>query len=136
MSVETKGPRDGGLVVAKTILVADDEPYVLRSLEFILKKEGYNVITATNGQEAFDKVNAETPDLVFLDIQMPKMDGNTVCRQLREDPGKKSLYIIMITAKGQEADRINSLESGANEFITKPFSPRKVISRVKEILGE
>ena len=122
--------------MAKTILVADDEPYVLRSLEFILKKEGYNVITATNGQEAFDKVNAETPDLVFLDIQMPKMDGNTVCRQLREDESKKSIYIIMITAKGQETDRINSLESGANEFITKPFSPRKVISRVKEILGE
>ena len=120
----------------KTILVADDEPFVLRSLEFILKKEGYNVITATNGQEAYDRILAQKPDLVLLDIQMPKLDGNSVCRQLREEPSTAHLYIIMITAKGQEVDRVNSLESGANEFITKPFSPRKVVTRVKEILGE
>ena len=120
----------------KTILVADDEPYVLRSLEFILKKEGYIVLTATNGQDAYDQATQQTPDLVFLDIQMPKMDGNTVCRQLRLHPERSGLYIIMITAKGQEADRLNSMESGANEFITKPFSPRKVVSRVKELLGE
>lgn len=120
----------------KTILVADDEPYVLRSLEFILKKEGYTVLTATNGQDAYDQATQQTPDLVFLDIQMPKMDGNTVCRQLRQHPERNGLYIIMITAKGQEAVRLNSMESGANEFITKPFSPRKVVSRVKELLGE
>lgn len=122
--------------MAKTIVIADDEPYVLRSLEFILKKEGYKVVTATNGADAFDRVNDSAPDLVFLDIQMPQMDGNTVCRKLREDPSKKDLYIVMITAKGQEADRIHSLEMGANEYITKPFSPRKLVSRVKEILGE
>lgn len=122
--------------MSKTIVIADDEPYVLRSLEFILKKEGYRVVTATNGADAFDRVNEESPDLVFLDIQMPKMDGNTVCQKLREDPAKKDLYIVMITAKGQEADRIHSLEMGANEYITKPFSPRKLVTRVKEILGE
>jgi two-component system alkaline phosphatase synthesis response regulator PhoP len=122
--------------VAKTILVADDEPYVLRSLEFILKKEGYTVLTATNGQDAYDLATSESPDLVFLDIQMPKMDGNTVCRLLREHPERNKLYIIMITAKGQEVDRQNSMESGANEFITKPFSPRKIVTRVKEIVGE
>ena len=120
----------------KTILVADDEPFVLRSLEFILKKEGYTVLTATNGQDAFDLATQQTPDLVFLDIQMPRMDGNTVCRNLRQHPERSGLYIIMITAKGQEADRLNSMESGANEFITKPFSPRKVVARVKELLGE
>ncbi|MEW6278489.1 MAG: response regulator [Candidatus Eremiobacterota bacterium] len=120
----------------KTILVADDEPFVLRSLEFILKKEGYRVLTAVDGQEALDKAVQERPDLLLLDIQMPRMDGNTVCRTLREDPERKDVYIVMITAKGQEADRIQSLESGANEYITKPFSPRKVITRVKEILGE
>lgn len=120
----------------KTILVADDEPFVLRSLEFILKKEGYTVLTATNGQEALDLATSNSPDLVFLDIQMPKMDGNTVCKELRLNPERASLYIIMITAKGQEADRLTSMESGANEFMTKPFSPRKVITRVKEILGE
>ncbi len=120
----------------KTIVIADDEPYVLRSLEFILKKEGYTVVTATNGQDAYDRVNDSDPDLVFLDIQMPQMDGNAVCQKLREDPAKKDLYIVMITAKGQEADRIHSLEMGANEYITKPFSPRKLVGRVKEILGE
>lgn len=122
--------------MAKTILVADDEPYVLRSLEFILKKEGYRVLTAADGQEALDKAVEERPDLLLLDIQMPRMDGNSVCRSLRENPERKDVYIVMITAKGQEADRLQSLECGANEYITKPFSPRKVISRVKEILGE
>lgn len=122
--------------MGKTILVADDEPAVLRSLEFILKKEGYRVLTAVNGQEAYDLASANLPDLVLLDIQMPRMDGNQVCRQLRDTPASAELYIIMITAKGQESDRLNSMESGANEYITKPFSPRKVIARVKEILGE
>jgi len=122
--------------LGKTILVADDEPAVLRSLEFILKKEGYRVLTAVNGQEAYDQASANLPDLVLLDVQMPRMDGNQVCRQLRDEPASANLYIIMITAKGQESDRVNSMESGANEYITKPFSPRKVIARVKEILGE
>lgn len=122
--------------MAKTIVIADDEPHVLRSLEFILKKQGYNVLTAINGEEAFNRVQESSPDLVFLDIQMPKMDGNAVLRKLRDTPEYASLYVVMITAKGQEVDRLNSLESGANEYITKPYSPRKLISRVREILGE
>ena len=120
----------------KTIVIADDEPHVLRSLEFILKKQGYIVVTAVNGEEALERVKESNPDLVFLDIQMPKMDGNSVLRHLRDDPNYQDLYIVMITAKGQEADRLNSLESGANEYVTKPYSPRKLIGRVKEILGE
>ena len=120
----------------KTIVIADDEPHVLRSLEFILKKQGYRVVTATNGEEALDRVKENNPDLVFLDIQMPKMDGNTVLRKLREEEQFASLYIVMITAKGQEVDRLNSLESGANEYVTKPYSPRKLVTRVQEILGE
>lgn len=122
--------------MSKTIVIADDEPHVLRSLEFILKKQGYKVITASNGEEALEKVKGNSPDLVFLDIQMPKMDGNTVLKKLREDEAYQELYIVMITAKGQETDRLNSLESGANEYVTKPYSPRKLIARVKEILGE
>ena len=120
----------------KTILVADDEPYVLRSLEFILKKEGYRVVTATDGVDALEKIRAEKPDLVFLDIQMPRKDGNAVCEELRQDPATQGLPVIMITAKGQEADRLHSLQSGADEYITKPYSPRKVADRVREILGE
>lgn len=122
--------------MSKTIVIADDEPHVLRSLEFILKKQGYSVVTAVNGEEALERVKETNPDLVFLDIQMPKMDGNSVLRHLRDDPNYQDLYIVMITAKGQEADRLNSLESGANEYVTKPYSPRKLIGRVKEILGE
>ncbi len=120
----------------KTIVIADDEPHVLRSLEFILKKQGYRVVTATNGEEALERIKSNNPDLVFLDIQMPKMDGNTVLRKLREEAQYQDLYIVMITAKGQEVDRLNSLESGANEYVTKPYSPRKLVSRVQEILGE
>lgn len=120
----------------KTIVIADDEPHVLRSLEFILKKQGYRVVTATNGEEALARVVEQDPDLVFLDIQMPKMDGNTVLRKLRDDDRFKDLYIVMITAKGQEVDRLNSLECGANEYVTKPYSPRKLVARVQEILGE
>ena len=97
--------------MAKKILVADDEPFVLRSIEYTLARAGYNVVTATDGEEAFHKVLAEAPDLVFLDIQMPRMDGNEVCKKLRQDPSRKSLPIIVITAKGQESERLFSLDA-------------------------
>ncbi len=122
--------------MAKKILVADDEPYVLRSIEYTLSRAGYAVVTAVDGQEALDKALAESPDLVFLDIQMPRMDGNEVCKKLREDPTRAALPIIVITAKGQESERLFSLECGASDYITKPYSPRKMLERVKEILGE
>lgn len=122
--------------MAKKILVADDEPYVLRSIEYTLARAGYSVVTAVDGEEAYHKIHAENPDLVFLDIQMPRMDGNEVCKKLRQEPERKDLYIIVITAKGQESERLFSLECGASEYITKPYSPRKMLERVKEILGE
>lgn len=122
--------------MAKKILVADDEPFVLRSIEYTLSRAGYTVITAVDGEEALGKIRTENPDLVFLDIQMPRIDGNEVCRQLRKDPERKDLYIIVITAKGQESERLFSLQCGASEYITKPYSPRKMLERVKEILGE
>lgn len=122
--------------MAKKILVADDEPFVLRSIEYTLSRAGYTVITAVDGEEALGKIRVENPDLVFLDIQMPRIDGNEVCRQLRSDPERKDLYIIVITAKGQESERLFSLQCGASEYITKPYSPRKMLERVKEILGE
>jgi two-component system alkaline phosphatase synthesis response regulator PhoP len=122
--------------MSKKILVADDEPYVLRSIEYTLARAGYLVVTAVDGEEAFNKVQVENPDLVFLDIQMPRMDGNEVCKKLRQDPTRKDLPIIVITAKGQESERLFSLECGASDYITKPYSPRKMLERVKEILGE
>ena len=120
----------------KKIVVADDEPYVLRSLEYTLSRAGYQVVTAVDGQDALEKIVAEIPDLVFLDIQMPRLNGNEVCRRLRQESTLPDLHVIVITAKGQESERQFALECGASEYITKPYSPRKVLERVREILGE
>lgn len=122
--------------MAKKILVVDDEPFIVRSLTFVLKKQGYETITATDGEEAVTKIQEEKPDLVFLDVMMPKKTGFEVCQEVRANPEMGDLYIIMLTARGQEADRERGLRLGVNEFMTKPFSPSKVIEKVKEVLGE
>lgn len=119
----------------KTILIADDEPYLIRSLSFVLKKEGYLVETAMDGLEALEKIKRLKPDLVFLDIQLPKMDGFEVCRQIRADPELGETYIIMLTAKGQDLDRQRGLAVGAHEYLTKPFSPKELIGHLRELLG-
>jgi len=119
----------------KKILVVDDEPHILRSLTFVLKKEGYDVSSATNGEEALAKIRESKPSLMFLDVMMPKKNGYEVCQEVKGDPGLNDIYIIMLTAKGQEADREKGLSLGADEFITKPFSPMKIVERVREILG-
>ena len=117
------------------ILVVDDEPYITRSLEFILKKAGYDVATATNGEDALSAVRVAQPRLMFLDIMMPRKNGYDVCREIKGDPDLTDIYIIMLTAKGQGADREQGLIVGADEFITKPFSPSQVLTRVRELLG-
>jgi len=119
----------------KKILVVDDEPHIIRSLTFVLAKEGYDVSSATNGEEAMARVRELKPDLMFLDVMMPKKNGYEVCQEVKGDPGLSDIYVIMLTAKGQEADREKGLSLGADEFITKPFSPMKVVERVKELLG-
>jgi DNA-binding response OmpR family regulator len=119
----------------KKILVVDDEPHILRSLTFVLKKEGYDVSSATNGEEALAKIRESKPSLMFLDVMMPKKNGYEVCQEVKGDPSLSGICIIMLTAKGQEADREKGLSLGADEFITKPFSPMKVVERVREILG-
>lgn len=119
----------------KKILVVDDEPYVIRSLTFVLEKQGYDVSSATNGEEAMAKVRESKPNLMFLDVMMPKKNGYEVCLEVKNDPSLSDIYIIMLTAKGQEADREKGLSLGADEFITKPFSPMKIVERANEILG-
>lgn len=121
--------------MAKKILVVDDEPFIVRSLTFVLKKQGYETVTATDGEEALAKIREERPDLVFLDVMMPKRDGYEVCRQVRASPEMGNPYIIMLTARGQEADKERGLRLGVDEFMTKPFSPSKVIERAKAVLG-
>ncbi len=120
--------------MSKKILVVDDEPFVLRSLMFVLGKHGYETIAAKDGREALKMIEKEKPDLVFLDVMMPYLNGYEVCRKIRQDPQNDDLYIIMLTAKGQDRDRKKGLNVGANEFMVKPFSPSRVIQRVKEIL--
>jgi DNA-binding response OmpR family regulator len=121
-------------VSEKRILVVDDEPYILKSLTFVLKKEGFQVEAATNGLEAMEKISQCKPDLVFLDIMMPKMNGLEVCQWIRDDPNFRDIYVIILTAKGQEADREKGLKLGADEYMTKPFSPSHVVKRIDKVL--
>ena len=117
------------------ILIVDDDPHVIRSLTFVLNKEGYDSLSATNGEEAILKIRESKPSLVFLDVMMPRKNGYEVCQEVKGDPTLSDIYIIMLTAKGQEADREIGLGMGADEFVTKPFSLMKLIERVKQILG-
>jgi two-component system, OmpR family, alkaline phosphatase synthesis response regulator PhoP len=120
---------------AKTILVVDDEPFILRALTFVLNREGYRTISASNGEEALARIREERPALVFLDVMMPRKDGFEVCREIKDDPVTAGVHIILLTAKGQDADRERGLAAGANEYMTKPFSPSEVVSRVREVVG-
>ncbi len=119
----------------KKILVVDDEPNVVRTLTFVLKKEGYDVSSAVNGEEAIARVKESKPNLMFLDVMMPKKNGYEVCRELKSDLTLRDIHIVMLSAKGQEADRDKALSLGANEFMAKPFSPIGVVGRVKELLA-
>jgi DNA-binding response OmpR family regulator len=118
------------------ILVIDDEPYILRSLSYLLTREGYAVETASNGEEGLERVRDLRPPLVFLDIMMPNMNGYEVCEQIKQDASLAGTYVIMLSAKGQQIDRERGLLGGADEYMTKPFSPREVAQRVRTILSE
>ena len=119
----------------KKILIVDDEPFIIRSLEFVLRKEGYDIATASNGEEAMSAIRESKPRLLFLDVMMPKKNGYEVCEEVKGDPDLRDIHIVMLSAKGQQADKEKGLSVGADEFINKPFSPSQVVSRVKEILG-
>ena len=119
----------------KKILVVDDEPNVITSLSFVLGKEGYDVSSAANGEDALAKIRQLKPSLVFLDVMMPKKNGYEVCQEVKKDSSLSDIHIIMLTAKGQEADREKGLSAGADEFMPKPFSLMVVVNRVKELLG-
>jgi DNA-binding response OmpR family regulator len=120
----------------RRILVVDDEPHVIRSLTFVLEKEGYDVSSAANGEEAMAKIQESKPKLVFLDVMMPKKNGYEVCKEVKSNSSLSDIHIIMLTAKGQEADRKKGLDSGADEFMTKPFSLKTVVDKAREILGD
>ena len=117
------------------VLVVDDEPFICRSLSFVLQKENYDVSEARNGEEALQVIRDIKPDLVFLDVMMPKMNGFDVTREVKSDPEFKGTKIILLTAKGQDADRAHGVEAGADDYMTKPFSPSKILERARRILG-
>ena len=116
------------------ILVVDDEPEAVELIEFNLKQAGFGSVSAGDGAEALKKARSLTPALIVLDLMMPEMDGLEVCRILRRDPATASIPIIMLTAKAAEMDRIVGLELGADDYLTKPFSPRELVLRIKRIL--
>ena len=115
----------------KTILVVDDEPRIVEAVSMNLDVEGYQVSAASNGYEALDKVTKELPDLVILDVMMPEMDGFETLKSIRE---VSSVPVIMLTVKGEETDRVKGLDLGADDYVTKPFGPRELVSRVKAAL--
>jgi DNA-binding response OmpR family regulator len=119
----------------KKILVCDDEPHILEAVAYVARKDGYTVLTAENGEEALRLARSERPGLVLLDLNMPIKSGYEVCEELKGDPDTRDIHVIVLTAKGQDSDRAKGIAAGADEFITKPFSPRKLRQRISEILG-
>jgi two-component system, OmpR family, alkaline phosphatase synthesis response regulator PhoP len=119
------------------ILIVDDEPHIRMLIEQTLEEledEGVNFITAVNGEEALNLICEEKPDLVFLDVMMPKMNGIEVCRRVKKELGLNEVYIVLLTAKGQELDRQKGQEVGADVYMTKPFSPEALLSKAREVL--
>jgi DNA-binding response OmpR family regulator len=121
--------------MAKKILIVDDEPNIVISLEFLMKKEGFEVAVANDGDEALAKVASFNPDLLLLDVMMPKKSGFEVCEALRADSERAGLKIVMLTAKGRDTEMAKGLAIGADAYVTKPFSTRELVDKVKEMLA-
>lgn len=121
--------------MARDVLIVDDEPNIVLSLQFLMKKAGFNVRVARDGDEALAEVARARPDLVLLDVMMPKRDGFDVCQTIRANPDWRDVRIIMLTAKGRDIEREKGLALGADDYITKPFSTRDVLAQVERLLG-
>jgi DNA-binding response OmpR family regulator len=120
--------------VSKTVLVCDDERFILESVTWVVRQEGYGVLTAEDGEQALVRARSEHPDLMLLDIMLPGKTGFEVCRELKADPETSGIYIVLLTCLGQESDREEAERCGADEFLTKPFSPRHLRRRLHEVL--
>ena len=118
----------------QTILVVDDEPDIVEIIQYNLEKSGFDVIVAADGSAALEKARDETPDLIVLDLMLPGLEGTDVCRILKQDERTRSIPILMLTAKSEEIDRIIGLELGADDYVVKPFSPREIALRIRNIL--
>jgi two-component system phosphate regulon response regulator PhoB len=117
-----------------TVLIVDDEPDAVEMVAYNLKQAGYTVISAQNGAEALDKVRNAAPHLILLDVMLPELDGMELCKIFRNTPATAAIPIVMLTAKAAEIDRVLGLELGADDYVTKPFSPRELLLRIKKLL--
>jgi DNA-binding response OmpR family regulator len=117
------------------VLIVDDEPNIVLSLEFLMKKSGYEVAIARDGEAALAAIAQRVPDLILLDVMMPKLDGFEVCQRVRANPAWSRARIIMLTAKGRDVEKQKGLALGADDYITKPFATGEVVDRVRQLLG-
>ena len=117
-----------------SILIVDDEHYIVTSLSYVMKNAGFDVSSAADGEEALEKITATRPDLVILDVMLPKLDGFEVCEAVRANSDLNSVRIVMLTAKGRDSERRKGLDLGADDYLTKPFSTRDILDRAKELL--
>ncbi len=120
--------------MSHSVLVVDDEPNIVMSLEFLMEQAGFEVRVAADGEAALKVMEDKVPDLVLLDVMMPKRDGYDLCQMIRAKPEWKDVRIIMLTAKGREVEREKGMALGADDYVTKPFSTRELVERVKTIL--
>jgi len=121
--------------VGQRILIVDDEPNIIASLEFLLGRGGYDVRVARNGEEALSEAERFAPELVLLDVMMPKLNGYEVCQRLRQGPAGRLMKIVMLTARGRDVDVRKGMALGADLYVTKPFSTKDLVARVKELLA-
>jgi DNA-binding response OmpR family regulator len=128
-------PKEGGQAMAKRVLVVDDEPNIVMSLRFLMEREGFQVEVASTGQAAVAALDRAPADLVLLDIMMPELDGFEVCQRIRDNPAWRATKIVMLTAKGRDIERDKGLALGADEYVTKPFSTRDLVAKVKQMLA-
>ena len=120
--------------MSQKVLVADDEPFILRSLGFVLERAGFDVHVARDGEEALEQVRNLVPNICILDVMMPNRNGYEICEIIKGDPDLRHIHVILLTAKGQESAKQRGLDAGADEYMTKPFSPTRIVERVCQIL--
>jgi two-component system alkaline phosphatase synthesis response regulator PhoP len=118
----------------ETILIVEDEKDIVKMLDYNLKKEGYKTLIASDGEDALDAASTKHPDLILLDLMLPGLDGLEVCKELKLERKTAAIPVIMLTAKAQESDKVVGLELGADDYVTKPFSPRELIARIRAVL--
>jgi DNA-binding response OmpR family regulator len=118
------------------ILIVDDEPNIVLPLEFLMRKQGHEVLVASDGDEALDAIGAFAPDLVLLDVMLPRRSGFEICQTLREEPAWRHIKVVLLTAKGRDVEVAKGMAVGADDYVTKPFSTHELVERVERLLGD